>query len=1467
MATPVQGARRARLGLLGATIIGMALVLGIVGGGALGADVTTASFSGGANTALVGGTLYAKQGAQVALTLTTSSDTQCVELTGAHTALQGTPSGKTSWTFNLTAGAGNGLQTVTATANKNFNESQQKCTGKDGSMNASYVVDNQGPTVDAGVSPDPNAAGWRNSDVAINWSATDSGSGVASGPTPLSATVSVETDGTTTTASATDRLGNTGTGSVTVKLDKTKPVIAGSGSPAANAFGWNNSNVTVTLTCSDARSGIKTCTGGGSVVLSNEGANQSVPGSAVDNADNSASHSVGPFNIDKTAPTLTGAPTSSPNGAGWYDGDVTIHWTADDALAGIDPGTASGDSVIGGEGTGLTASASVSDKAGNATSATTAAVKIDRTAPSTSAFAPAGWRNSDAAVTLNAADNLSGVQSTHYVLDGGFEQTGTVVSISTEGTHTLQYWSIDKAGNAEAKKSIEVKLDKTAPSISLLQSPLANANGWNNTDVTVHFECTDTLSGIESCTPDHVVSTEGAAQYVEGTAVDNAGNSASTLASLSIDKTKPSIVAKRNPSANANGWNNADVTVMYECDDALSGIAFCPGAETLGEGLSQSATGTAKDAADNEASASVEGIDVDKTAPSLTGAPTTGPNAHGWYSGDVVVDWMCSDERSGLDGACPDDSTVQGEGSDLAATASISDKAGNSANATVGGIKIDRTAPSTSATVPAPLGSGWYAGDVLVTLAAGPDLSGIDATYYSIDSGAAQAYAGPLDHGLKGVHTITFWSVDKAGNVEDKDAPGHFITLKIDGVPPTIAGSRAPEANGFGWNNNPVTVSFTCADAESGIAGCTDPMTLSNEGENQFADGSALDNAGNSASARVEGINIDLTAPSLTGAPTTDANAAGWYRDDVSVKWTTVDGLSGIDPTTAPAESLITGEGSDLGAGPVSVGDKAGNSSSASVSNIKIDRTAPVVSGAPKTAANSAGWYSGDVVVGFSCTDNLSGVASCPSDKLVSGNGADQSVTSEPATDLAGNESAGETVSGINIDGLAPQTTADNQCTKTNGWCTGSSATVVLKAADQDGLSGVNEIHYLVNGGPEQVAAGPSASIDVPLDGSGEAEVRFFAVDKAGNAEAPNGVSLKYDNIAPMVTHTLTPLPNANEWSSSDVTVHFLAKDNDGGSGVDSATVTPDVVVQDETAGRTVEGEAFDLAGNRGIDSAIVKLDKTAPAISGAIVSGQLGNGGWYVGPVKVRFTCSDALAGVAVCPDDVTLTENGANQSVTGEAVDFAGNTVRATIEGISIDHEKPAITSVSLEPGSVYTLGSGPAPSCAASDDISGVSSCEVHVSGGSGNGVGTFTYVATATDKAGNRSTKTGSFKVVYRFDGFAEPITATGHQTGAATSIFKAGSNVPVKFQLKRADGSVVQAASLPVWLTPAKGAPTTAPIDQSLYSDAATPGGTFKWDGEQYQYNWKTDKSHANFYWRIGVQLDDGQAYFANIGLR
>ncbi|HZT82877.1 MAG TPA: hypothetical protein VFA26_21780, partial [Gemmataceae bacterium] len=59
--------------------------------------------------------------------------------------------------------------------------------------------------------------------------------------------------------------------------------------------------------------------------------------------------------IDTVAPTISGAATTSPNGAGWYTGDVTVHWTVSDALSGIAAPPA--DSTITGEGSNLSASA------------------------------------------------------------------------------------------------------------------------------------------------------------------------------------------------------------------------------------------------------------------------------------------------------------------------------------------------------------------------------------------------------------------------------------------------------------------------------------------------------------------------------------------------------------------------------------------------------------------------------------------------------------------------------------------------------------------------------------------------------------------------------------------------------------------------------------------------------------------------------------------------------------------------------------------------------------------------------------------------------------------------------------------------------------------------------------------------------------------------------------------------------
>jgi hypothetical protein len=128
-----------------------------------------------------------------------------------------------------------------------------------------------------------------------------------------------------------------------------------------------------------------------------------------------------------------------------------------------------------------------------------------------------------------------------------------------------------------------------------------------------------------------------------------------------------------------------------------------------------------------------------------------------------------------------------------------------------------------------------------------------------------------------------------------------------------------------------------------------------------------------------------------------------------------------------------------------------------------------------------------------------------------------------------------------------------------------------------------------------------------------------------------------------------------------------------------------------------------------------------------------------------------------------------------------------------------------------------------------------------------------------------------KVTYRFDGFLQPINDTAHQQLCGSpcpySIFKGGSTVPVKFRLKDANGNVTQAASPPMWLTPEKVGPMSGSIQESLYGGPAIGGTTFRWADNQYIYNWSTKGLATGYFYRIGVQLDDGQTYTVDIGLR
>ena len=116
-------------------------------------------------------------------------------------------------------------------------------------------------------------------------------------------------------------------------------------------------------------------------------------------------------------------------------------------------------------------------------------------------------------------------------------------------------------------------LDTTPPTITAAQTPAANVAGWNNTSVTVTFSCADESqgSGLASCTPPVTISTEGQGQTVTGTAVDNAGNTSTTTATVNIDKTVP--VASNSTLSTPLVLFSANMTMNANATDALSGVA------------------------------------------------------------------------------------------------------------------------------------------------------------------------------------------------------------------------------------------------------------------------------------------------------------------------------------------------------------------------------------------------------------------------------------------------------------------------------------------------------------------------------------------------------------------------------------------------------------------------------------------------------------------------------------------------------------------------------------------------------------------------------------------------------------------------------------------------------------------------------------------------------------------------------
>jgi hypothetical protein len=243
------------------------------------------------------------------------------------------------------------------------------------------------------------------------------------------------------------------------------------------------------------------------------------------------------------------------------------------------------------------------------------------------------------------------------------------------------------------------------------------------------------------------------------------------------------------------------------------------GVQTYGGPVTVSAEGTtalsywSTDAAGNAETPHTATVRIDKTP------PTTTSDAESSYRGTATVHLSATDAYSGvaltrfsLDGAPASAGSVvtAGVGSHVLQFAST-DVAGNvEASETVSFIvgPADTTPPQTSLSPALP--TTWVRSNVSFTLAATDDggPSGIVTLYSLTPPGGTKSYTAPVTVTAQGVTSLSYWSVDAAGNAETP----HTGTIRIDSsAPVTTSNAKSRYAR-------TATIRLTATDRYSGVA-------------------------------------------------------------------------------------------------------------------------------------------------------------------------------------------------------------------------------------------------------------------------------------------------------------------------------------------------------------------------------------------------------------------------------------------------------------------------------------------------------------------------------------------------------------------------------------------------------------------------------------------------------------------------
>ena len=441
-------------------------------------------------------------------------------------------------------------------------------------------------------------------------------------------------------------------------------------------------------------------------------------------------------------------------------------------------------------------------------------------------------------------------------------------------------------------------------------------------------------------------------------------------------------------------------------------------------------------------------------------------------------------------------------------------------------------------------------------------------------------------------------------------------------------------------------------------------------------------------------------------------NANNWNNTNVTVSYAC---SGGVPPVQCPGSQIVATEGANQVVAATAA-DANGNHASVSVT-LNIDKTNP---GITETVTPPAvnGVVTLPATVSFNCTDALSGTASCPATINVTTAGANQRF-SGTATDKAGNTASTSLTFSVQQAALS----------------------VSASAAPAPNAAGWNNsdvtVSFLCSGGvpPLQCPTAQTVSVE------GANQSISGTVTDAAAQTASTSVTIKLDKTPPTVSAVVSPAPNANGFIQAvSATVTFTCTDSLSGVAICPSPVTV------TTAGlQTINGNSTDIAGNTGTTSIQFNLQPFPPLQVIASAAPAPNAAGWNNTPVTVTFVCTGGAPPVS-CPDSQTLTIDGANQMVTGTAIDLTGQIANTTAT-VNLDQTPPLVSITSPADGNSFTTGSV-AVAGLSSDALSGIASISCNNSIASvavGNfncsvplQPGTNTIVVRVTDVAGNSAT---------------------------------------------------------------------------------------------------------------------------------